>query len=295
MIALYEQACKIYAHQLWYGAERFSPNQLKGELTDEELITIYLFCLMYEKITEKKAMWTFISKYWAEWFPDLPTYQTFNDRLNRLADVFPIWIDHLCQSADIPSDLLPVFVGDSCPIITCAGNRSAKVARNLTDKTYSASKKMWYHGVKLHVLAHKIPNKLPIPQVLGITKASVHDLTALKPTLEKVKNSVVILDKAYVDSNLASEMLENNSEIVTPVKKTKGISQIEQNANQAPDDLFNRAVAKIRQPIESLFNWINEKTGIQKASKVRSEKGLLLHIFGKLCAALILLKQNSYS
>ena len=142
---------------------------------------------------------------------------------------------------------------------------------------------------------HKIPNKLPIPQIIGITKASVHDLTALKPILEKVKNSAVILDKAYVDSNLASEMLENNSEIVTPVKKVKGISQIEQHSNQAHDDLFNRAVAKIRQPIESLFNWINEKTGIQKASKVRSEKGLLLHVFGKLCAALLILKQNSYS
>ena len=201
----------------------------------------------------------------------------------------------MCQTAAIPSDLLPVFVGDSCPIITCAGNRSAKVARHLTDKTYSLTKKIWYYGVKLHVLAHKIPNKLPIPQLIGITKASVHDLTALKPTLAKIKNSVVILDKAYIDSNLAREMAENNSEIITPIKKVKGISQIEEYANQAPDDLFNRTVAKVRQPIESLFNWINEKTGIQKASKVRSEKGLLLHVFGKICAALIILKQNSYA
>ncbi len=79
------------------------------------------------KKNRKRTMWTFISKYWLEWFADLPSYQTFNDRLNRLADVFPIWIDYLCQTAAIPSDLLPVFVGDSCPIITCVGNRSVKV------------------------------------------------------------------------------------------------------------------------------------------------------------------------
>ncbi|MHB1104890.1 MAG: hypothetical protein ACYCZ2_00890 [Lutibacter sp.] len=45
-----------------------------------------------------------------------------------------------------------------------------------------------------------------------------------------------------------------------------------------------KAVSAIRQPIESFFNWINEKTQIQNASKVRSFKGLIVHIFGKLPA-----------
>ncbi|MCS3632566.1 hypothetical protein GGP55_003184 [Salinibacter ruber] len=44
-----------------------------------------------------------------------------------------------------------------------------------------------------------------------------------------------------------------------------------------------------RQPIESLFNWINEKTGIQRASKVRSYQGLLVYAFGRLAAAMLLL------
>lgn len=41
-----------------------------------------------------------------------------------------------------------------------------------------------------------------------------------------------------------------------------------------------------RQPIESFFNWVESKTGIQIASKVRSLNGLLVHVFGKLAAAL---------
>jgi hypothetical protein len=43
---------------------------------------------------------------------------------------------------------------------------------------------------------------------------------------------------------------------------------------------------------ESLFNWIEEKTGIQCASKVRSREGLLVHVFGRLTAAMLTLAFN---
>ena len=45
----------------------------------------------------------------------------------------------------------------------------------------------------------------------------------------------------------------------------------------------------MRQPIESLFNWIIEHTGLQQASKVRSTNGLLVHCYGKLAVACVLL------
>jgi hypothetical protein len=44
----------------------------------------------------------------------------------------------------------------------------------------------------------------------------------------------------------------------------------------------------MRHPIESLFNWINEKTGTQQASKVRSYQWLLVHAFSRLAAAMLL-------
>jgi hypothetical protein len=49
----------------------------------------------------------------------------------------------------------------------------------------------------------------------------------------------------------------------------------------------------VRQPIESLFNWIQEKTGIQVTSKVRSYQGLMIHVFGRLAAAMFLLAFHS--
>jgi hypothetical protein len=75
--------------------------------------------------------------------------------------------------------------------------------------------------------------------------------------------------------------------MMTPVKGIKGQSQQIKNWDKAANDLFSKAVSKVRQPIESLFNWLIVKTDIQKASKVRSSKGLLIHIFGKIAADLI--------
>ncbi|MCS4044639.1 hypothetical protein GGQ00_003099 [Salinibacter ruber] len=48
----------------------------------------------------------------------------------------------------------------------------------------------------------------------------------------------------------------------------------------------------MRQLIESVFNWTDEKTGIQQTSKVRSCQGLLAHIFGRLAATMLLFTLN---
>ena len=78
-----------------------------------------------------------------------------------------------------------------------------------------------------------------------------------------------------------------NIKMLTPVKRVKGQSEQIRFIDKAADDLFSKAVSSIRQPIEAFFNWLNEKTNIQKASTVRSSKGLLVHVFGKIAAAFI--------
>jgi hypothetical protein len=81
----------------------------------------------------------------------------------------------------------------------------------------------------------------------------------------------------------------NNSTMMTPVKAVKNQSETIVQRDKAANDLYSTAVSKIRQPIEALFNWLIEKTDIQRASKVRSTKGLIVHIFGRIAAAYIFL------
>jgi hypothetical protein len=78
--------------------------------------------------------------------------------------------------------------------------------------------------------------------------------------------------------------------LLTPVKKAKGQAHLD-----VADQWFSTAVSRVRQPIESLFHWIEEKTGIQCASKVRSYRSLLVHVFGRLAAAMWLLTEAQWA
>ena len=80
-----------------------------------------------------------------------------------------------------------------------------------------------------------------------------------------------------------------NSEMFTPVKAIKGMPEVIKQRIKAANDLFSTAVSKVRQPIEAIFNWLIEKADIQKTSKVRSTKGLMIHACGQLAAAFITL------
>lgn len=289
LIALYDYVCRCYTTTLQWQVQRFSPNALADGITDEELITIYLYCTAFEQKTKVKSMHTHMRRHWPGWFPKLPAYQTFINRLNRLESVFPTLINDLLTHIGIEhADLISSQIGDSMPIITCSHKRRGKVAAELTDKGYCATKKLHYYGAKVHILAQRRPGILPLPTAIGLTQASVHDLTAMRPILERCQHQQLYLDKAYVDKGLAGALEANGNRLFTPVKVKPYTPLVLRQRDAAADRLFSTAVARKRQPIESLFNWLHQKTGLQNASFVRSDAGLLLHVFGKIAAALIL-------
>ena len=122
----------------------------------------------------------------------------------------------------------------------------------------------------------------------GLTSGSENDLQALRCVLPEIIDGILCGDKAYCDGPLKERVAKTQAlELITPVKKEKG-----QKTLSAADKLYSEAIGRMRQPIESLFSWINEKTGIQRAPKVRSYQGLLVHVFGRLAAAMLILALN---
>jgi hypothetical protein len=77
--------------------------------------------------------------------------------------------------------------------------------------------------------------------------------------------------------------------MLTPVKAIKGQCEELKQRNKAFNALFSTAVSKVGQPIGAFSNWLNEKTNIQRAMKVISINGLLVHIYGKLAIAFLYL------
>ena len=239
-----------------------------------------------EKFTTKQIH-SHIQKYWLSWFPHLPGYQQFNKRLNRLAAVFPMLLSNVLSQAALDGVDFGTSLGDSMPIILAQKARSyqAKVAPELCNQGYCASKKLTYYGVKLHTLGFRRTGTLPLPEYLQITPASQHDLSAMRQIFPQLSNRQLFLDKAYCDKQLAEELMEQaHVRLYTPRKKKKNEQDI-----GADGRLISTAVSRVRQPIESFFNWIDQKTGIQSGAKVRSRQGLLVHVFGRLTAAMILL------
>lgn len=289
LIKIYFHVCEKFENELKFSCMRFSNND-QPDFTDQEIITIYLFCVNQEQRFKINQIHAFASDYLYSWFPKLTSYAAFNNRLNRLSEVLKqlaasLLIEHKPIEC---SDNISVL--DSLPIITCSGKRTGKVAREITDKGYCSTKSMYYYGLKLHALAFQQPKKLPFPEQLLITPASENDLNVFKSAWENIENRTFFGDKIYHNVDYFNNLISSkNSMMLTPVKGIKNQSDWEKQFDKAHNDLFSKAVSSIRQPIEAFFNWLIEKTDFQRASKTRSTAGLLVHVFGKIAAAFITL------
>lgn len=145
-------------------------------------------------------------------------------------------------------------------------------------KGFRSTKNLYYFGLKLHALAFRRKEKIPFPQSITFTPAQDNNLTALKKNWgDTIYERMIFINKIYSDFEYFDETKRQaqNIEMLTLIKAIKGQSDEEKQRNKTSNDLFSTAVSKITQPIESFFNWLNEKTNIQRANKVRSTSGLL--------------------
>lgn len=286
---IYDYVCEKFEEHLQFECERFSNNN-KPKLTDQEIITIYLFVMQHQGIFKMNKIHQFASEYLLSWFPDLGSYRAFNQRINRISNVMNIFVEMLLTEFSPKQCSTKFSVLDSMPIVTCSGKRSGKVAPEITDKGYCSTKSMYYFGMKLHALGFCNTGRLPHPEQIIFTPASVNDLTLYKEAWSEIENRTFFGDKIYNDAPFFQNMNDAfNSEMLTPVKAVKGMPDVLKKFDRASDDLYSRAVSRIRQPIEALFSWLIEKSDIQKASKVRSTKGLAIHVYGRLAATFITL------
>lgn len=289
LIHLYFYIEEIYDKKLKYHHERFSKNKKDPNFSDVELLTTYLFAIGYEKCRTDKAAYDHIFNYWLSWFPDLPSYKAYNRRLNDICSVYPQILEELLEKYKLDLDHEPencFILTDSMPIITCSAKRRGKVARQLCNKGFNSTKNMHFYGVKLHGFSFYKKGTLPISSILMLSPASKHDLEAQRILLQDMKNQVVFGDKAFNDSDLKELFDKSGGSLMLPFKYHRGHTQEYKNRHQAANDLTAKTIAKIRQPIESFFAWIIEKTGVQIASKVRSFKGLLKHVFARITSAI---------
>ena len=284
VIQIYLLVCQLYDIHSCLKFQRAS--NFKPRFTDQEIITVYLFGQLNEKFNHRQIH-QFIRDYWLDWFPELPSYQAFNRRLNLLTDNFQTLFAYLLESLNTTENYLSEdFLIDSMPVMLAVGTRSrrARVALEIAKTGFCATKQIHFHGVRLHLIASRHSGKLPVPAKLWLKEGNVHDLTAMREIADELPSAINLFgDKAYADQGFKTELENKRINLWTPTKKPKksDFSDVQKR--------FNKTVSSIRQPIESFFKWLIDKTDIQRARQVRSTEGLMIHCLGKLTFALLLL------
>lgn len=285
LIRLYLLVCHSFQHQQHTTAQRLSNNH-HPEFTDPEVVTIYLFGILRQHRT-LRALYQYTADHLAEWFPRLPCYGGYVQRLNRLHEVFPGLVEQALAQCTRRGLREAVLLVDSMPIVLAASKRSgqARVAAEIANKGRCASKNMYFYGVKVHLVAVQRPGGLPLPAYIGLSPGAAHDLSVLRHLVPHLRQCHLYGDKIYADAALQEQLARDQQvQLWTPVKRAK-----RQKALLLTESAWSTLVSKVRQPIESLINWIEEQTGLEGASKVRSYAGLMVHVFGRLAAAMFLL------
>ena len=142
--------------------------------------------------------------------PDLPSYQTFNYKLNLMPEAISELVRQLIHSFK-PQDCDSMkSLVDSMPIITCAGkNKVGKVATEITSKGYCSTKNMYYFGLKLHAVAFRRKGTIPFPEMLILSAADENDSTVFKrECVGNLNNREIYADKIYSDIPFYKETQE---------------------------------------------------------------------------------------
>ncbi len=93
LISLYLFVCKHYQNNLSIYCQRMS-NYANLQFSDEEAATLYLYGII-EGHRTIKSIHRYAKKHLMSWFPCLPKYGAFDQRINKLHDIFIPLVDAL--------------------------------------------------------------------------------------------------------------------------------------------------------------------------------------------------------
>jgi hypothetical protein len=128
-------------------------NNADPDFTDEEVLKTatasYVFGLIKKRSTISEIH-QYVEDHFPDWFPDLPSYQSYNRRLNRLSAVFaPLVEGALSEIGCTKTSGEMVRIADSMPIMLAKGQRASQAtvaSDRLASVGYCSSKNTFFHG-----------------------------------------------------------------------------------------------------------------------------------------------------
>lgn len=185
---------------------------------------VYLFGII-DGGTKISEIYTYAERHLRDWFPNLPSYTAFDQRLNKVADVFAPFVEKMVEEQNF-SSCAEAWLMDSFPVaLAKQGHRfKARVAPEIADAGYCSTKKLYYYGIRVHVIGRSQPGTLPLPEYIGVTGASHHEGKIFEQIRPVLFGKELYADKAYILPDARDIATKQGLTVYTPVKKTKGTS-----------------------------------------------------------------------
>jgi DDE family transposase len=168
------------------------------------------------------------------------------------------------------------FIVDSFPVKAYENHKSfrAKIFRGKEYHGYTASKKQYFFGIKVHMIV----DEFGIPIEFCFTSGSTSDIAGLKLlSCELAEGSILFSDKAYTDYTLEDDLKQIAQLQLVPKRKVS-------HKRQHPQSLVFLLNSK-RNLIETVFSSITSR--MPRFIKARTEKGFYLKVLFFIIAYLI--------
>ena len=231
-------------------------NDVRAKITNAEILTMaYLAVSDFNGNYRKAYLYLNPTKLFSP-----IDYSRFIRRINELHTAVETVFGYLSELfvSIHPSQIYAI---DSFPVELCQLQRESQcqLMRHMDLKGYNASKKRYFYGFKVHMIA--TTHKEPVSCYISFGKVSdVRVAYKLIPTLPP--NSTGIGDKGYVSSKLETLAHQFNINF-TPIYRN--------NQNKNDTDYWTKR--KLRKSIETAFSMITAKFG--KVIKATSINGFL--------------------
>lgn len=238
----------------------------KCKLTLSEMMTIYIGFHISSHTNFKKYYTDFIAVHYLHLFPDLVTYERFNQLQSRLFMPMLMYFKNRCQG-----ECTGISFIDSTPLQVCHIKREKqhKVFKGIAEK--SKSTMGWYFGFKLHLIINDKGEVLSF----CFSKANVDDRDRkIMSIMTKEVFGKLFGDRGYISQKLAEYLWNDGVELV--YKRRKNMKKM----NISDTD---KILLRKRAVIESVNDELKNICSIQH-TRHRSLQGFFNNVVSALIA-----------
>ena len=238
----------------------------KAKLSTSEIMTILIMFQITHYRNFKSYYNEFISIYWKEYFPTIPSY-------NRFVEIIPQALAPLtCFVTSHKREHTGVYYIDATKLPVCHGLREKRhrVFDGLAGKSKTSTG--WFFGLKLHLVVNNLCEIIS----LRVTRGNTDDRTPL-PELCNGLDGMIFGDRGYVSKPKTELLAKQGLKLITTLKKNmKKILR----SKEEKDLLRHRGI------IETLFDHL-KNSFLLWHTRHRSPVNAFTHLISSLAAWVI--------